>query len=244
MNIRNFCLHMHLYLAAFVAPVFVLFGLSGGLFLLDIRGEVTRTPVELSADATLDFQSETLEDDVRALLADHGISHRFETINRPRLPAGGGGFQRGAGFPGGAGAGQAGDQGGGGFGRGGGQARGQGAGGPRGGGFGRGAGGPGAAQATVIQTRPTSRTSYQFRYQNGTLTATRATPNLQRSLMELHKGHGPSLFTTYQKLVALALILVVLSGVWMGLASKVLRKKTGLVSLAGLVVFILAGFVI
>ena len=113
-----------------------------------------------------------------------------------------------------------------------------------GGGFGRGAGGPGAAQATVIQTRPTSRTSYQFRYQNGTLTATRATPNLQRSLMELHKGHGPSLFTTYQKLVALALILVVLSGVWMGLASKVLRKKTGLVSLAGLVVFILAGFVI
>ena len=62
--------------------------------------------------------------------------------------------------------------------------------------------------------------------------------------MELHKGHGPSLFTAYQKLVALALILVVLSGVWMGLASKVLRKKTGLVSLAGLVVFILAGFVI
>lgn len=235
MNIRNFCLHVHLYLAAFVAPVFVLFGLSGGLFLLDIRGEVTRTPVELSADATLDFQSETLEDDVRALLADHGISHRFEHINRPRLPAGGAGFQRGAGFPGGAGAGR-------GQGRGAGAGR---AGGPRGGGgFGRGAGGPGAAQASVIQTRPTSRTSYQFRYQNGTLTATRATPNLQRSLMELHKGHGPRLFTTYQKLVALALILVVLSGVWMGLASKVLRKKTGLVSFAGLVVFILAGFVI
>lgn len=176
---RRFLLNAHLYIAAFVAPVFVLLGLSGGLYLIDIKGEVTRTAIELPADAALDFESETLEADVSALLAAQGISHRFEYVARGR-------------------------------------------------------GG--------IHTRPTSRTSYQFSYQGDKLMATRATPNIPKVMIELHKGHGPSLFRTYQKLVAIALILAVLSGVWMGLASKVLRKKTALASLAGLIAFVFAGF--
>lgn len=181
MSLRKFLLNTHLYIAAFVAPVFILLGLSGGLYLIDIKGEVTRTPVELRANATLDFESDTLEADVSALLQAQGISHRFESVAKGR-------------------------------------------------------GG--------LQTRPTSRTSYQFRYQDDELIATRITPDFPKVMIELHKGHGSSLFKLYQKLVAIALILTVLSGVWMGLASKVLRKKTALTSVVGLVVFILLGFVV
>ena len=198
---RKFLLNVHLYVAAFVAPVFILLGLSGGLYLLDIKGEVTRTEIALPADASLDFESDNLEAEITALLASQGISHKFESLSRRGGPAAG----RGPGAGARPGAGPA-----------------------RGGGF--------------VQTRPSSRTSYHFRRQGGQLTVTRVTPDFQKVMIELHKGHGPSLFRTYQKLVALALILAVLSGVWMGLASKVLRKQTALAATAGLIAFIGVAF--
>jgi len=64
------------------------------------------------------------------------------------------------------------------------------------------------------------------------------TPDFTAAAMELHKGHGPVAFKWYQKFVALALFFVVLSGFWLGLASKVLRKQSLIVSAAGLVVFL------
>lgn len=77
-----------------------------------------------------------------------------------------------------------------------------------------------------IELRPTSRTYITLAQTPGGLTATRHTPNFQKSMIELHKGHGPTAFKTYQKLVALALFFVILGGLMAGLLSKVYRKKT------------------
>ncbi len=178
---RRFLMHCHLYIAAFVAPAFILMAVSGGLYLLGIKGEVTKIPLELPADATLDFSSSNLKDDVSALLAAQGVQHRFEYIKK-------------------------------------------------------------GANSAV--TRPTSRISYEVTLEGGRLVANRVEPNLQKTMIELHKGHGPTLFKTYQKLVAISLILVVLSGVWMGLTSKALLKKTAITSGAGLIVFVLLAFLI
>jgi esterase/lipase len=57
-------------------------------------------------------------------------------------------------------------------------------------------------------------------------------------MMELHKGHGPKLFKTYQKLVALALIGVVLGGFMVGLLAKAYRRKTIVATVLGLLAFL------
>lgn len=70
----------HLYVTAFVAPMFFLVAISGGLYLIGVKGEVTKTPLDLPADATLDFESSNLKNYVSALLAAQGVDHRFEYI--------------------------------------------------------------------------------------------------------------------------------------------------------------------
>jgi hypothetical protein len=94
---------------------------------------------------------------------------------------------------------------------------------------------------SAIQTRPTSRVYLEFQ-QRDSLTLTVQTPNLQKTLIELHKGHGPTLFKLYQKFCAVGLILILLSGVYMGLASRGLRTKTLICLLLGLGLFVVVGF--
>lgn len=176
---RKFLITIHLYLAAFMAPVFLLVAITGGLYLMGNKGEVSKKPVTLPAAVTLDFKSPSIKQDVEKLLTDLGYNPNFDYIKD---------------------------------------------------------------RGNVIQTRPTSRSYFQFEQKNGQLTASHNTPNLQGAMMELHKGHGPSLFKWYQKLVALGLIFVVLSGFWLGISSKVLRTKTAVISVAGLLAFIVLAF--
>jgi len=87
-------------------------------------------------------------------------------------------------------------------------------------------------------TRPTSAPHYQL-----TLSATAVDiffiePDLQKSLIELHKGHGPLLFKTYQQILALALLLVVCSGTWLGISSGMLRRSTLTLTGAGFAVLL------
>jgi len=178
---RRYIMLFHLYIAAFVAPVFILMAISGGLYLLGIKGSVTKTPLELPADATLDFSNNDLEGDVSALLAAKGVKHRFEYLKQ---------------------------------------------------------------SATSVVTRPTSRISYEVKLEDGKLVANRVKPDFQKTMIELHKGHGPTLFKTYQKLVAISLILIVLSGLWMGLTSTALRNKTAITSGAGILIFVLLAFLV
>ena len=99
-------------------------------------------------------------------------------------------------------------------------------------------------RGTKIQTRPTSRAYYEFAIKDGNLSAAHVKPNFQGVMIELHKGHGPKLFKLYQKFLALGLLLIVLSGLWVGLASAVHRKKTLLTTIAGVLLFIVLGFVV
>jgi hypothetical protein len=173
-NMRRLLINIHLYLAAFLAPMLLLVAISGGLYLLSIKGEVTRESVTLPAGSLLDASAPTLAADVRALLADAGVAHEFEYLR---------------------------------------------------------------IGGNKIVTRPTSREHYQFDIGAAGVTATRNTPDLQARMMELHKGHGPGLFKDFQKVLAVGLMFIVLSGLWLGLSAPGLRNKTLLSSVAGLVVF-------
>ena len=172
---RKILIQIHLILAAFAAPAFILVATSGGLYLIGVKGELLSTEISLPVDALLDFSSPTLDADVRGLLAEVGVQHEFEYLKD---------------------------------------------------------------RGSLIQTRPTSRSYLEFTLDDGVLSLSRKDPSLQSSMIELHKGHGPLAFKTYQKGVAISLLLVVLSGLWMGLTSRALRTRTTVVSVAGLILFL------
>ena len=95
-----------------------------------------------------------------------------------------------------------------------------------------------------ITTRPTSRDYVMLEQEGDTWTATLHEPSLQHRMMELHMGHGPQKFKTYQIFAAIALFLVVLGGLAVGLMSSAYRNKT-IGSLAiGTLVFVLLAFII
>jgi hypothetical protein len=61
-------------------------------------------------------------------------------------------------------------------------------------------------------------------------------------MIELHKGHGPGAFKTFQKIFALGLIFIMLSGLWLGISAARLRKSTLLTAAAGTVAFVILLF--
>ena len=71
---------------------------------------------------------------------------------------------------------------------------------------------------------------------------TRNEPGLLRRLIELHKRHGPLIFKNLQKFMAAGLLFILVSGVALGFVSSKLRLLTVMVSVAGLLVFIVFGF--
>ena len=73
---------------------------------------------------------------------------------------------------------------------------------------------------------------------------TRNEPDLQKRLIELHKGHGPTAFKTLQKVMAAGLLVVVSTGFWLGLSAVGLRAHMAITSAAGLLLFIVLAFVI
>jgi hypothetical protein len=174
-KLRKTLINLHLLFAAFMAPAFILVAVSGGLYLTGNKGQVSKTDVALPAAAVLDFKSASIEDDVRSLLSEAGIKHKFEYVRN---------------------------------------------------------------RGSRIELRPTSKTYLEISQTPSGLKAARVKPNFQKSMMELHKGHGPKLFKTYQKLVALALIGVVLGGFMVGLLAKAYRRKTIVATVLGLLAFL------
>lgn len=90
-----------------------------------------------------------------------------------------------------------------------------------------------------VITRPTSRQYYVIKQNNRELTVSRQDPSLQARMIELHKGHGPGLFRTLQKILAVGLLIVILSGLWLGIANRGSRTKSLTALAAGTVLFIL-----
>jgi len=57
MKLRRTLISIHLYLAAFLTPAFLLVAVTGGLQLAGVRHDVTTTQIELPADFVLDANS-------------------------------------------------------------------------------------------------------------------------------------------------------------------------------------------
>lgn len=80
LKIRNIMILFHLIGAGLMAPAFLLVALSGGLYLTGNKGEFTSVPVPLPEAVSLNFESPTLEADVRQLLNETGLDQDFEYI--------------------------------------------------------------------------------------------------------------------------------------------------------------------
>ncbi|MGX5174647.1 PepSY-associated TM helix domain-containing protein [Aliikangiella sp. IMCC44653] len=173
---RKSLITIHLYLAALFTPVVLVMAISGGLYLLGIKGEIKATPVFQGAANLIDFNSSTLEDDIRTFLSDNKLSYQFEYLK---------------------------------------------------------------GNSNVQYTRPTSKTHLVLRIEKDNLTITEQNPDFIKSLVELHKGHGPSLFKLFQKFTALGLIFILISGFILGVTSAQLKIKTLSISAAGLLIFVL-----
>lgn len=174
---RRTLILLHLVFAGVMAPAFILLAVSGGLYLVGIKGQAETTPLPLPAAATLDFDAGDIDAEVRRFLATAGIDHEFEYVKH---------------------------------------------------------------RGDRLELRPTSRTYLSIeRGAEGGLSAARHEPNLQKAMIELHKGHGPQAFKLYQKAVAIALIGVVLGGVLVGLLARTWRRTTIVSVAAGTVVFAL-----
>ncbi len=78
--LRRTLILTHLFLAAFLAPMFILVAVSGGLYLIDQEGSVTTEKVPLPESITIDFQSGTLESDIRAAFKDMDLNYKFDSI--------------------------------------------------------------------------------------------------------------------------------------------------------------------
>ena len=96
----------------------------------------------------------------------------------------------------------------------------------------------------MLTTRPTSRVHYVLLVDQDGVRATRNEPSLQKRLIELHKGHGPTAFKTLQKVLAAGLLVVVSTGFWLGLSAVGLRVRMAAVGAAGLLLFVLLAFIL
>lgn len=177
-KIRRILIWVHLYIAAFMAPAFALVAISGFNYLIDQRGDATRTEISLPADATLNPDSETLAADVQALLASAGEDAKISGVQTRR-------------------------------------------------------GGD-------LATQPVTRTHYTLRITPEGVTANKVKPNLQQSMLEIHKGHGPAILNFYHKLVAIGMLIVVFGGVLVGVFAKAYRKPTLITTAVGTVLYIAA----
>ena len=175
LKLRRLLIQIHLYLAGFLAPGFLLVAISGGMDLAGFDARTTETAIELPAGADLDFSSDTIVEDVRALLETTGTNVNFEYIR---------------------------------------------------------------GRGNSAMTRPTSHDFVRFEKSAGGLTATLNEPNLQYSLMELHKGHGPRIFRTYQIVAPIALFLVVIGGLAVGLLARAYRRPTIVSAAIGTIGFV------
>ena len=93
-----------------------------------------------------------------------------------------------------------------------------------------------------LYTRPTSSDHYIIKLNESAVEVIHARPSLQSRMIELHKGHGPSAFKTFQKAFAVGLLFIMLSGLWLGISAARLRRSTLLTATAGAVVFALLLF--
>lgn len=80
LKLRRLLIQIHLYLAGFLAPVFILVAVTGAMYLGGIKGSTTKTPITLPAGTVLNADAPTAEADVKAALEAAGVNVRFEYL--------------------------------------------------------------------------------------------------------------------------------------------------------------------
>ena len=173
---RALLIKLHLYLSAFFSAAIILVAVSGGLYLIGIKGSVEQTPMgTLSAGQQL--LANPSKSAVESALAQAGVSDfRFDYVK-----------QKGA----------------------------------------------------QLITRPTTRAFYTLDVAGDEIIVRYNEPSLQKRMIELHMGHGPSAYKIYQQIFAAGMLFIILSGLWLGLSSDRLRRATAGVCSAGVLLFIL-----
>jgi hypothetical protein len=173
---RALLIKLHLYLSAFFSAAIILVAVSGGLYLIGIKGSVEQTPVgTLSAGQQL--LANPSQSAVESALAEAGVSDfRFDYVKQ---------------------------------------------------------------KGTQLITRPTTRAFYTLDVAGDDIIVRYNEPSLQKRMIELHMGHGPSAYKVYQQIFAAGMLFIILSGLWLGLSSDRLRRATAGVCSAGVVLFVL-----
>ncbi len=178
---RNMITLLHLFAATLLAPFFILVAITGGLYVADIKPKTEQTKLEFNAPITINADSKTLDDDVKAILLDNGLDIEFEYLKN---------------------------------------------------------------RGSTITTRPTSRDYVEFKQEGEAWSATLNDPNFHYSMMELHKGHGPSLFKKYQIIAGIALFMIMMSGLFVGFVSKAYRMKMIISTSIGTAIFMILAFLV
>ena len=172
---RKLIVTIHLYLAAFFTPVLLITAISGGLYLLGIKGNQESQVIYQGPSDTFNIQAEDINSQVNDFLTQNQLTQDYDYL-----------LKRG----------------------------------------------------NRIITRPTSKEYLVFQVKEQDLTVTRHTPDFVLKIVELHKGHGPSMFKTLQKFMALGIIFILLSGFYLGISSPKLRTNTLVISSTGTLLFL------
>lgn len=88
--------------------------------------------------------------------------------------------------------------------------------------------------------RPSSREHYIVVPGESETVFKRVEPNFLLKIIELHKGHGPGWFKRLETVFGIALLLLTISGMWLSLMSKGLRKKVAWPFIIGSIVTLVA----
>ena len=136
---RALLIKLHLYCSAFFAAAIVLVAVSGGLYLIGIKGTIEQTPVGTLATGQ-QLLLDPGEAKVQAVLASLGVSDfEFEYVKQ---------------------------------------------------------------KGSQLFTRPTTRPFYTLDISGEEAVAQYNEPLLQKRMIELHMGHGPTAYKTYQQVFA------------------------------------------
>lgn len=172
---RTLLIKLHLYLSAFFSAAIILVAVSGGLYLVGIKGSVEQTLVGSvpSGQQLLENPSEVA---VEAVLQSLGVGDfEFEYLKK---------------------------------------------------------------KGSQLITRPTSRPFYTLDISGDEASVRYNEPSLQKRMIELHMGHGPTAYKTYQQVFAAGMLFIILTGLWLGLSSPRLRLSTAMMSGAGVLLFL------
>ena len=172
---RTLLIKLHLYLSAFFSAAIILVAVSGGLYLIGIKGSIEQTTL-----GTVSSGQQLLQDPsevaVQAALTSLGVADfEFEYVKQ---------------------------------------------------------------KGSQLITRPTTRPFYTLSIDGNEALVEYNEPSLQKRMIELHMGHGPTPYKTYKQVFAAGMLFIILSGLWLGLSSARLRLSTAVISSTGVLLFL------